>query len=147
MSRLKLFFLRGLGFICAAGFVIVIEFLLILVFNLIFNARLIPIGIGWLVLPFLFGIHGSKVAPYYYIIKLPKIINFLQIKFLALKKALIITLLWIFFICAFVIVFQPFGGSINDEELSFLIKAILFPPLIFGFIYYIYPRFIASDPQ
>jgi len=62
-NRLALWSLRALGVVIGFALVVGLEFLLVVVLQEAFNSRLIPRGLGWIVMPFAGAVFGYRVLP------------------------------------------------------------------------------------
>ena len=59
-----------------------------------------------------------------------------------LRLSSFLTLYWAFGFLGFLLIFEPFGSSINDSELLKIILIFLFPPAFLGSAVYIYDKHI-----
>lgn len=60
---MKIWLLRIIGFIVGAGLALALEAGLLLLLSELFDKRLMPRGLGWIVIPIIVGISAAKIAP------------------------------------------------------------------------------------
>lgn len=142
---IKVFFSKAILFLVGAIIAFTIEVILIMILGAIFDSRITPRGIGWIFLPIIIGSAFAKFAPFV-AADLPKFKQRLLDEITSLSKAtrLVIaaSFLWFFSVGLYVLLFDPYGYRISPQEMSRMLKVMLFPALILGIGCFIYKKFI-----
>lgn len=133
-------FVKGLiGFVIAFGSVLLIEFLVVYGASELFNARLVPRGLGWVVIPVIAGIAGWKLfrdfpfaGAFGTALESMSTMNRVN-RFLIATYAS-----WTVIVCAYVYFVEPFGYSIRGSEWKEFFQALLVPPVIFTMVVFLF---------
>lgn len=135
-------------FIVGAGSVIVLEFLFISLINWILDIRLMPHGIGWIIIPIILGIHFSRnINKWIVEDNLLKVIyNKIKVLFRSstefTKICILFPIFWGICVISYILTFNPFGYSVSSSEWLLTIKVILFPSFIIYIAYLLYRIFL-----
>ena len=142
--------LRIIGFVVGLAATFVLEYLFFLLLGEILGRRMMPRGIGWVIMPFLAGVSLGAIAP-----ELPVASRYakrgLQEQF---RRATVIgrfvvvaPLFWAFCVGAYVLIFEPYGYRILSREYAHMAKVILYPSGILIVGYFVYQKFIRTPDK
>lgn len=130
---------RIAGFVVGAGLIIGCEALLVLAFSSN-GYRLVPRGIGWIVVPILAGIAGARIAEQR---ARPTAIWLLkpQTGKPAARYIGLGSVCWIAAVFIWAFVFNGLGNYWSSDETSFFWKALTVPPLFVAGCYILFAKF------
>jgi len=115
------------------------------------NRHFVPRGIGWIVVPVMVGVALAKLVPEkgWGIPSLnhwpePVAERFRSFS-LSVRVGIVGSAFWALAVILFVILFQPYGSYMSDNEFWKVIKAILFPPILGVVGYFAYTKMIKDE--
>jgi hypothetical protein len=113
-----------------AGTILVIEIGVVWILGELFNVRIIPKGLGWVIIPVLTGIAGAKLAteiPYSSLLQLigtRRLLRYVFVGFLS----------WWATVATYAYLMQPFGYYMDSRDWTVLFKWLLIPPTLAMFV-------------
>lgn len=140
----KLWLYRIAGFVVGAGLTFVLEVGFLLFLGELFGKRLMPRGLGWVILPILAGIALARVAPDLGPVgrfaSTALVRNFWSASPLG-RLVVVAPVFWILAVGAYVILFEPYGDMYSSDYIH-MMKVMLFPSILFIVGYLSYKKLI-----
>lgn len=123
--------LRFLGFLAGFAAALAVTFVITVILHDLFRWRsFLPKGIGWFVMPFLWGIWWANAAPEWWY-RLEKGEDGLSTKFRTSSKAtrtlIVGSAMWVLTVGLYVLMFDPYDSF---TDFPHLLKVMSFPPMI-----------------
>lgn len=144
---MKTWLIRVVGFIVGAGIAMALEVGLLLLLGELFDKRLMPRGLGWLVIPIIVGISAAKIAPELgplsKFAKQGLVANFWKASPLT-RFIVVAPIFWILGVGAYVLVFEPYGYMYSSDY-AHMFKIMLFPPVVLIAGYFAYEKLVLPN--
>ena len=129
----------SIGFVTAFAAVLVIEILVLYGIGDALDSRLVPRGLGWLVLPVLAGLAGwtlFKELPFETAAESALKVLFANTR---LNRFLLAThTSWVIVVSAYVFFAEPFGYSMRGSEWLDFLQVIFVPPIVLTIVVFMY---------
>lgn len=124
--------LRIAGFLIGLAVGAAVMFLGAVLLSALFQRPIIPRGIGWFVMIFLFAYWTSKAAPTFWVRleegKLPLFIKF-KTASTSTRAVVVLSVFWICAVGLFVFLFNPYGYMYQDDY-AHMLKVMIYPPTL-----------------
>lgn len=145
MRAFNLWFTRIIGFIIGAGVTFGLELWLFETFKGSFGVRTLPLPVLWLISPLFVGlILGNQASKFALRANDPE--KGFKRRFWDTSPlgrfVIVAPMLWVMFVAAYVLVFEPYGYSIHSKEWTHMLKIMLFPPAVLVICYFTYIKLI-----
>ena len=124
-DTLRKIVIGGVAFVIAGVLLFGVEFLVLKLAEAITGSRLMPRGLGWIVVPIVGGIAAARIAPNLRIAHLSPVVD----RWPFVRTALALVGSWVVLVAIYVMLVEPFGYRWTKDEYWLLGKWLILPAL------------------